>query len=215
MEGERHGRWVRRFADGAVQSEGPYEDDKQHGKWTVYYGDEPRRSREGPYLNGERHGKWIDRNEDGRVVYERQFVNGRLHGPYVGRNEEGRVTERGQYEDWERHGKWVTLDEDGDVRSTREYVHGKEARPVWESEYRDSHDTADADGHTRRTKVEPSGKYENGEKVGSWYEIFDDHCNARGEYARHENTWVRHGHWELFVAPVGKWARYELEGPYV
>ena len=38
MDGERHGQWVLRLADGGVE-EGPYVDGKLHGQWVLRWAD--------------------------------------------------------------------------------------------------------------------------------------------------------------------------------
>ncbi len=72
QEGQRHGDWVLRFADGTVE-EGPYVEGKMHGDWVERWADGT--VHEGPYVEDQRHGDWVLRFADGTVRRE-TFVNG-------------------------------------------------------------------------------------------------------------------------------------------
>lgn len=66
---------------GSVE-EGPYVNDKRHGRWIVR-GDTPGRSKgrmvkfryEGPYVEGKKHGRWVYRK--GEKVSEGLWENGK------------------------------------------------------------------------------------------------------------------------------------------
>ena len=97
--GERHGRWVHRFANGIV-AEGSYKNGMPHGRAVIRFAD--GQVREGPYENGKRHGRWVIR-----------FANGEVR--------------EGPYENDKRHGRWVIRHADGDVEY-RTWDHGNRVR---------------------------------------------------------------------------------------
>ena len=76
MDGKRHGRWVTRYADGAVD-EGPFVDGKRHGRWVFREADGD--VREGSYVDGERHGHWVARYATGSSL-EYDYRNGSRDG---------------------------------------------------------------------------------------------------------------------------------------
>ena len=95
MNGEEHGHWVHRSADGYV-SEGPYVG--RRGNTAIGFYRDAWGVSEGPYVNGEEHGHWVHRSADGYVS----------EGPYV---------------DGEEHGHWVVRFADGDCKNL-EYSRG-------------------------------------------------------------------------------------------
>ena len=62
VDGERHGHWVLRWANGSV-GEGSYVDGKLHGHWVFRSADGG--VTEGSYVDGERHGHWVIRWTNG------------------------------------------------------------------------------------------------------------------------------------------------------
>ena len=141
--GERHGRWVLRFASGTVAEasykngkphgrvvirladgsvhEGPYENGKLHGRWVIRVADGS--VHEGPYENGKLHGRWVDRLANGSV-HEGPYENGKRHGRWVLRRASGRVHE-GPYENGKPHGRWVIRRANGSVVRSVTWDHGK------------------------------------------------------------------------------------------
>jgi len=108
-DGKKQGRWVVRFADGAV-GQGPYLDGKRHGQWIWRYHDGG--VSEGPYLDGKRHGQWVWRYADG-AVHEGPYVDGKRHGRWVERYANGNVFEI-DYVDGKRNGQpGVYIEKDG------------------------------------------------------------------------------------------------------
>ena len=97
--GERHGRWVIRFANGTV-AEASYENGRPHGRVVIRFADGD--VYEGPYENGKKHGRWVERSADG-TVYEGTYENGKKHGRWVERFTDGTV---GSITTWD-HGNIV------------------------------------------------------------------------------------------------------------
>ncbi len=87
--GKRHGRWVVRYSDGAVD-EGPYVDGKKHGRWVMRLTNGT--VSEGPVVDGRQHGRWVVRQADG-IVQEGPVVDGKMHGRWVVRQPNGTVRE--------------------------------------------------------------------------------------------------------------------------
>ena len=56
VDGEKHGQWVLRFANGTVE-EGPYKDGKKHGRWVFAL--PTGRSRKAPTRTARRQGRWV------------------------------------------------------------------------------------------------------------------------------------------------------------
>ena len=124
MNGERHGQWELRWADGGVHI-GPIVDGKRNGQWEWRYviektdwNEEQTGVSKGPYVDGKRHGRWEIRHSDGTVKIG-HFVDGKKHGeweettPY---NEEGMSTRWQQYADGEEVGLAKVQYPDGHVQ---------------------------------------------------------------------------------------------------
>ena len=75
-DGELHGRWEVRYADGDVAT-GPYVNGKQHGQWEYRHADGGIDT--GPMVDGNRHGRWEVRPAKGPVEIG-SYVNGKRHG---------------------------------------------------------------------------------------------------------------------------------------
>lgn len=75
-DGEMHGQWAIRFADGYV-AEGPFVDGKRHGRWVER--DADGHVLEGPFVDGRRQGQWVVRRADGDVEHI-NFENGEVVG---------------------------------------------------------------------------------------------------------------------------------------
>lgn len=116
--GQQHGHWVLRRADGRVD-EGPYVDGQQHGHWIVRTANGS--VIQGPYVDGQQHGHWVTRNANGGVA-EGPYVDGRQHGHWVFRFADG-YSEEGPYVDGQRHGPWVVRADGSSQEIT--YVNGR------------------------------------------------------------------------------------------
>ena len=75
-DGERHGPWVIRLADGRVE-EGTYVDGERHGRWVLRWPD--GQIEEGALEYGERLGPWIHRFPNGQEE-EGAYVAGEREG---------------------------------------------------------------------------------------------------------------------------------------
>ncbi len=152
LGGERHGRWTKTNADGAVVGEGPYVKGKKHGQWKETYKGSYQiglsfRQRipemysmpsnwleSGPYVEGERHGQWtlIAKDANGKI-------RNRLEGSYLKGKKHGRWKIMGGKQRWE--GSYVQGKRDGLWRytfvgfetATYSYKKGKKHGPcTWE-----------------------------------------------------------------------------------
>ena len=112
VEGERHGDWIIRDADGRVE-EGPFVADERHGDWIVRWAD--GRVEEGPFVEGQMQGRWVVRYADGHVE-EGPYVEDQRHGDWVVRFANGNVGE-GPYVEGQMHGDWVVRRADGTVEN--------------------------------------------------------------------------------------------------
>lgn len=119
QDGQRHGRWVFRWPNGAV-SEGSFVDGQQHGLWVERLANGS--VFEGPFVSGQRHGPWVLRGADG-TVSEGPFINGQRHGHWVLRWPDGRVAE-GPFINGQQHGLWVLHHTNGAAEEVT-YVNGK------------------------------------------------------------------------------------------
>ena len=118
-DGEMHGHWTIRFADGTV-SKGSYVDGEMHGHWTLRYADGA--VSKGPYVDGEMHGHWTLRAVEG-TVDEGPYVDGERHGHWTERLVDGSVWQ-GTYVNGESHGLWTVLQANGQAQ-TYNFVNGK------------------------------------------------------------------------------------------
>lgn len=73
--GERHGHWIERWANGIV-TEGPMVNGKANGHWVEYYGNGT--SGEGPIVNGEPHGHWVLYKVNGDAWLDIEYDNGEI-----------------------------------------------------------------------------------------------------------------------------------------
>ena len=75
--GKMQGNWVWRYTDPASwgSSEGPYVDGQRHGQWVVRDGDGAL-DEEGPYVDGQRHGQWVDCVPNSHFAFDVTYVDG-------------------------------------------------------------------------------------------------------------------------------------------
>ena len=127
---KKHGKWVERGEDGDVR-EGTYENGEKHGRWVERSVGKYGSVREGTYENGKMDGRWVVRHNDGSYINESVCENGKCknHGRYFRRLESG-TTFGGQYVDGEKHGRWTSRYADGSCSTVR-YDRGKMVKDTW------------------------------------------------------------------------------------
>ena len=188
VDGRYHGRWKYRDADGNVW-EGPYEQGKPHGKWSINWADEngdlTRSYVEGPYVNGKQLGLWTARWTDGSVE-KRPIVDGEYHGQLTGRGADGNTWEI-SFVQHKRHGQGTWRKKDGSVEK-RFFVEGQRV------------------GRKADPGVMEEGRFVNGKRRGQWILRDADGDVEEGPYVEGN----RQGIWVLRSA--AGWSR---EGPYV
>ncbi len=117
--GEPHGLWEMRFADGMVQT-GTFVDGKKHGSWEER--DESGFVSIGIYVDDKRHGQWEERLPD-RTVWTGSYVDDKPHGQWEVRFANGDVN-TGPFVEGEQHGQWEMRLADGKV-ANHTYHHGE------------------------------------------------------------------------------------------
>ena len=120
LNGERHGLWTERDADGTV-TETPYVNGEIHGTRIGRWAD--GMVVETPYVNGVIHGTQIYHRANGDV-WELPHVNGVLHGIVIERDADGGTRETPWVND-EQHGIAIERNADGDVTDETPYVNGE------------------------------------------------------------------------------------------
>ncbi len=151
LGGERHGRWTKTKADGAIVEEGTYIKGKKHGRWRETHrdgielglgfgketpsvdmrGDE--RLETGPYVEGERHGGWtLSAYYAGKLQFklEGPYAKGKKHGRWKVLASTATPKQRweGSYVRGERDGLWRYSW--GNTSATYYYRKGKKHGPV-------------------------------------------------------------------------------------
>jgi antitoxin component YwqK of YwqJK toxin-antitoxin module len=66
------GKWQYFFPDGQIESEGYFNNDLPQGKWVWNFSDGKKRE-EGSYRDGERIGMWFQYDNNGEVIFEKNY----------------------------------------------------------------------------------------------------------------------------------------------
>lgn len=66
------GKWQYFYTNGKVESEGHFNYDRPDGKWVWNYPD-GKKKEEGSYRNGERIGMWYQYDNNGEVIFEKNY----------------------------------------------------------------------------------------------------------------------------------------------
>ena len=66
------GKWQYFYPNGEIESEGYFVNDQPNGNWVWNYTDGKKRE-EGVYQNGERIGMWFQYNNNGEVIFEKNY----------------------------------------------------------------------------------------------------------------------------------------------
>lgn len=66
------GKWQYFYTNGEIESEGYFNYDRPDGNWVWNYPD-GKRKEEGIYLNGERIGMWYQYDNNGEVIFEKNY----------------------------------------------------------------------------------------------------------------------------------------------
>jgi antitoxin component YwqK of YwqJK toxin-antitoxin module len=70
--GERHGRWVTFYADGAKRSEGTFDHGVKHGKWVLYWPNGKKQS-VATFDHGKYTGKYVCYHVNGNKKWEGRY----------------------------------------------------------------------------------------------------------------------------------------------
>ncbi len=66
------GKWQYYYPDGKIESEGHFINDRPDGNWVWNYPDGKKKEK-GFYQNGERTGMWFQYNNNGEVIFEKNY----------------------------------------------------------------------------------------------------------------------------------------------
>ncbi len=175
-EGNRDGPWKEYYPNGALKSEGTYDQGKRINQWKFYH---PNGQLEqiGSYnKNGKEDGQWTWYYATGDLLREETYFNGMIDGHSVEYDRDGSVISEGDYIEDKRDGKWVF--NYGDHRSEGTYLDGMR-HGMWKNYYSDG--TLSFEGefiednpngkHTwywPNGNVKTEGKFIMGLKDGEW-----------------------------------------------
>ncbi len=133
-EGKRDGPWKEYYLNGALRSEGAYDDGKRVGDWKFYHSN-GQLEQVGSYTrDGKEDGIWTWYYPDGQMLREEGYYLGMLDGPSVEYDEFGQIVSEGEYIEDYREGLWKF--NYGDFREEGEYLNGMR-HGQWKSYYPD------------------------------------------------------------------------------
>ena len=72
QDGKKTGVWKCFYADGKVQTEGPYANDHKQGAWKLYHTN-GQLAGEGNYAQDQEKGKWKFYDEEGHLLLEQDY----------------------------------------------------------------------------------------------------------------------------------------------
>lgn len=100
------GEWKTFYKNGAIKSQGPYENGKKNGKWVYYYPD-GKKEQEGRFKDDVLIGQWFWYYHNGQVKKEEYFNRyGKLEGPMIEYDSLGNELASGEYFNGLREGDW-------------------------------------------------------------------------------------------------------------
>jgi antitoxin component YwqK of YwqJK toxin-antitoxin module len=103
--GNRNGKWKDLYANGKVQSEGQFTDNRRTGQWKFYNAAE-KVEQTGSYNNGRPDGLWIWYYDTGAILKEEEYFQGQRDGLSTEYSPTGEVIAKVQNSDGERNGPW-------------------------------------------------------------------------------------------------------------
>lgn len=129
--GNRNGKWKDLYANGKIQAEGQFADNRRTGLWKFYNAEE-KVEQTGSYNNGRPDGLWSWYYETGTILKEEEYFQGQRDGLSTEYSPTGEVIAQGQYSDGERNGPWKF--KSGDLSEEGKYITGLKDG-VWKSFY--------------------------------------------------------------------------------
>ncbi|MCB0807453.1 MAG: toxin-antitoxin system YwqK family antitoxin [Bacteroidales bacterium] len=175
-EGIKDGPWKEYYPNGAIKSEGTYNNGNRTGQWKFYH---PNGQLEqiGSYnKNGKEDGQWTWYYATGDLLREESYFNGMIDGHSVEYDKNGEVISEGDYIEDLRQGTWVF--NYGDHKSEGEYFSGMR-NGKWRTWYNNGNlsfegEFIEDNPNGRHTwfwdngNVKTEGKYIMGLKDGEW-----------------------------------------------
>lgn len=122
VQGKREGRCTTRGADGQVEEEGVYRDDKRQGVWRLHHGfhEEIR------YRNGVPHGRSTRCYENGIVMSSCYYRDGKREGTFISWHPNGIKSSRGSYRNGLRDGLWTWWHDNGVISQEARFERGRQ-----------------------------------------------------------------------------------------
>jgi antitoxin component YwqK of YwqJK toxin-antitoxin module len=129
--GNRNGKWKDLFANGKVQAEGQFADNRRSGQWKFYNMSE-KVEQTGSYNSGRPDGLWNWYYDNGTLLKEEEYFQGQRDGSSAEYSETGDVIAQGQYSEGEKNGPWKF--KIGDLTEEGKYITGLRDG-AWKSYY--------------------------------------------------------------------------------
>jgi len=175
--GNKNGKWKDLFADGKIQAEGAYTDNRRTGLWK-FYNNSGKIEQTGNYNNGRPDGLWKWYHDNGTILREEEYFLGQRDGSCSEYSENGDLIAQGEYSDGERDGEWKF--KTGDFTEEGKYIIGlKEGQ--WKSYY--------ANG-----KLKFKGNYVQGNPNGQHLYYYEDGRLKEEQFYRNgikQKTWKK------------------------
>ncbi len=147
QDGQPHGDWIWRYADGTPNTHGSFINGKKHGSWMWWY-ENGQKFAETEYNNGtplgtlrhwsqdgelltegeyaldgrEWNGTFVDFSSDLTLTAQRTFVEGRKEGTWIEWHENGTKAVEASYKNGRPQGTWTWWDENGSKTSEERYL---------------------------------------------------------------------------------------------
>jgi antitoxin component YwqK of YwqJK toxin-antitoxin module len=103
--GNRNGKWKDLYANGKIQAEGQFTDNRRSGLWKFYTTDD-KVEQTGYFNNGRPDGAWKWYYENGSLLREEEYFQGKRDGACTEYSVTGEIIAQGQYSDGEKNGEW-------------------------------------------------------------------------------------------------------------
>ncbi len=131
--GNHNGKWKDLYANGKVQAEGQYTDNRRSGTWK-FYSPEGKVEQTGSYNNGRPDGLWKWYYDNGAMLREEEYFQGVRDGSSTEYSLAGDIIAQGEYSDGEKNGEWKF--KSGTVSEEGKYIIGLRDG-IWKSYYPD------------------------------------------------------------------------------
>ena len=129
--GNRNGKWKDLFADGKVEAEGQFIDNRRTGIWK-FYSDSGKVEQTGAYNNGRPDGLWKWYYGNNALLREEEYFQGKRDGAFTEYSKDGEIISQGQFADGEKNEAWKY--QTGDNTEEGKYILGLRDG-IWKSYY--------------------------------------------------------------------------------